>query len=614
MTWRVASSSLPSVAGNGSSPVGQSPGDTASTVRRSLRYYLRSHRPRLAAIAVCTVTQSVVGLAPVLVVKAFVDDLQPPHASFDNLGLLVLVAAGLVAAGGLVGVLRTWLVLTLRTSVIADLRQEIAGRLLGQSVAYYTDCRGGELMSRMLNDVSVVESMFDSVLSVATNAVTVLGCVVAMFLLEWHLASLTLLIVPLLVLSLRRARRPVYRTRNEVQERLAAITSHLQDSLSLSGIMLIKSFVREDDERRRIAALTTSLQRSQVDAGMTASWVGLGLSVIAFVGPAALLLAGAWLLLHGYVTFGTLAAFVTVLGLRFAASVSALGTGIVTVIGAQPAWSRIFEILDGSVEISDLPDAVTLEAARGAVQFDSVTFSYPGRSQPAVHEVSIDVAPGQLVALVGPSGAGKTTLCSLVPRFYDPQQGVVRIDGHDVRTVTLASLGHVSGMVLQDTYLFHGTLRDNLLYARPDATNDDLDIACSDAQLRDVVGALPEGLDTVVGERGHRLSGGEKQRVAIARVMLKDPPILILDEATSHLDSVSEHLVQKALTRLFGGRTSLVIAHRLSTVLAADLIIVLDRGHVVEQGSHGELVGAGGPYSVLYEMQFRHGPGQAVPA
>ncbi len=586
----------------------------AATARRSLRYYVHPHRARVVLIGTLTVVQSLLGLVPVLVVKALVDDLQHPKGSFGRIGVLVALGAGLIAATGLVGVLRSWLVLTVRTSVIADLRQEIAGCLLHQSVGFYTHSRGGELMSRMLNDVTVVDSMFDALLLAGGGSVTALGCIVVMLLLEWHLALLTLFAIPPLVLSLRLAGGPIYRSRLEVQERLAALTVHLQERMSLSGIMLIKSFGREEAEGRRIAGLNQTLRRSEVDAGMTASWVSLGLNLLQFAGPAVLLLAGAWLVVHDNVSLGTLVAFITVLGLRFGSSVFAMGNGVVAVIGALPAWARIFELLDDSVEIEERPDAVELVDVRGAVHFDAVTFTYPARRHPALHGASIDIAPGQLVALVGPSGAGKSTLCSLVPRFYDPQDGVVRIDGRDVRALTLASLGQVTGLVFQDTYLFHDTLRHNLLYPRPDATTEELDAACADAQLQDVISALPEGLDTVVGERGHRLSGGEKQRVAIARVILKDPPVLILDEATSHLDSVSEALVQKALARLFDGRTSLVIAHRLSTVLAADLIVVLDGGRVVERGTHAKLVTAGGLYSVLYETQFRPGQTKTIPA
>ena len=573
--------------------------------RRILRY-LRPYRGRLAAAGVCLLAQAAAGLAPAFIVKAFVDHLQGRSGSFDRLWGLVAAAAGLALLGGLVGVLRTWLVLVVSTGVVARLRQEIAEKLLWQSVGYYTGSRGGELTSRLLNDVAAVErTVGEGALALARDAVTGVLCVVAMFLLEWHLALLSLTVVPLVVLALRSAGRPIYRYRREVQERLAALTVHVQESLSLSGIMLVKSFGREPAERERIQALTDAVRRSQVAAGMSARWFGLALGALQLVGPVVLLLAGGWLVLNGDATLGTVVAFVTLLAVRFGASVMGVGTGAVAVIGALPSWERIFDLLDSSVDIRERPGAIALAPARGAVRLESVTFSYPRQTRPALENVSLEIAPGQLVALVGPSGAGKSTLSSLVPRFYDPQAGVVRIDGHDVRDLTLPSLGAAVGLVLQETYLFHGSLGDNLRYARPEATTDDLVAACRDAYLQEVLDGLPDGLDTVVGERGHRLSGGEKQRVAIARVILKDPPILILDEATSHLDSVSEHLVQEALARLFRGRTSLVIAHRLSTVLAADMIVVLDRGRIVERGTHAQLVDAGGLYGSLYAMQFR---------
>jgi ATP-binding cassette subfamily B protein len=271
-------------------------------------------------------------------------------------------------------------------------------------------------------------------------------------------------------------------------------------------------------------------------------------------------------------------------------------------------FRRLFQVIDNPPEIQDATGAAELGTVHGAVRFERVTFAYHGSDRPALHEVSFEVEPGQLVALVGPSGAGKTTITSLVPRFYDPQQGAVMIDGHDVRDVTLESLGENLGLVSQDTFLFHASIRENLLYACPDASEQQLAAAMRDAHLDEFVRSLPNGYDTLVGERGHRLSGGEKQRVAIARVILKDPRILILDEATSHLDTLSEQLIQAALQGLFKHRTSLVIAHRLSTVLAADQILVLDQGRIVERGSHRELVDQGGLYAALYERQFRTSP------
>jgi ATP-binding cassette subfamily B protein len=439
------------------------------------------------------------------------------------------------------------------------------------------------------------------------SLITVVICVIVMAVVQWQLALVTIATLPLLVLTLRRARQPVYRSRRDLQERLAAFTVHAQEVLSLSGIMLVKTFGREADERQRSVELTDALRRSDLHAGMTARWVGFAFQFTQALAPLALLLAGAWLIEHHDATLGSVIAFVTVLAVRFGAALAATGSSLVSVVGSLPAWERIFGVLDAEPEIRELPDARKHDDIQGAVSLVDVSYTYPQQTRPALHDVTLNIAPGQLVALVGPSGAGKTTLTNLLARFYDPQLGSVRIDGHDLRELTVSSIAGAIGLVLQDTYLFHGTLRDNLLYARPGAGQAALEAACRDAYLDSMLAELPAGLDTIVGERGHRLSGGEKQRVAIARVILKDAPILILDEATSHLDTASERYVQAALARLFTGRTAFVIAHRLSTVLAADLIVVLDRGRVVEQGTHPELLAQGGLYASLYELQFRGG-------
>jgi ATP-binding cassette subfamily B protein len=329
----------------------------------------------------------------------------------------------------------------------------------------------------------------------------------------------------------------------------------------------------------------------------------MALGMLQSIGPTLLLLAGGYLIAHGELSIGSLLAF-SVVGIRFAGSVQEAATAALAVIGSLAPWQRIFQTLNEPVEVRERPGAHALESVRGTIAIDGVSFTYPGQDHAALREVSVAIEPGELAALVGPSGAGKTTLSHLVPRFYDPQVGSVRLDGHDVRELTFASLAGAVGLVLQDTFLLHATLRENLAYGRPEASEEQLLAAASQANLDAVIAGLPQGLDTVIGERGHRLSGGEKQRVAIARVILKDPPILIFDEATSHLDSVSERLIQDTLAELSRGRTSLVIAHRLSTILAADRIFVLDGGEIVERGTHAELVQAGGLYIRLYETQF----------
>jgi len=315
-------------------------------------------------------------------------------------------------------------------------------------------------------------------------------------------------------------------------------------------------------------------------------------------------LFGGYLVVTGQESLGTVVTFATVLLGRLYGPVGSLANLQVNVVGSLALFQRIFEYMDLPVVIDQKPEAVHLDQARGQVEFDQVTFRYGSSDRPALTDVSFRIEPGQLAALVGPTGAGKTTVTNLLPRFYDPQLGSVRLDGHDVRDLTLESLGRQVGMVFQDTFLFHASIRENLLYARPDATEMEMIAAAKAAYIHDFIVSLPDGYDTVVGERGHRLSGGEKQRVAIARVILKDPRVLILDEATSNLDSESEHLIQVALRPLFRGRTSLVIAHRLSTILAADVILVLDHGEVVEQGRHADLLERGGLYARLYQRQF----------
>jgi ATP-binding cassette subfamily B protein len=580
-------------------------GVSRTSARRVLGY-LTPYRRQIAAASACLLVQTLLTLAPVLIVKDAIDLLERHHASFGRIAALAAAGLVLTMLAGLINVLRTWLVLRVTTRIVTDLRDQLVDRLMSQSIGYFTGTRGGDLMSRILNDVNAVAGVLgDTALSFIGDVITAVVCLAAMFVFEWRLAVVTLLVFPPLVIILRLGSRAIYRTRREVQERLGDFTVHAQEVLSLSGIMLVKSFGREGTERGRSRGLTDDLRRSQVSAGMTAQWLSLGLQLTQYIGPVVLLLAGGWLVVHHYASLGTIIAFVTVLSLRFGVAVANVGTGAVSLIGVLPAWDRIFSVLDHELGVGDRPDAVALQRSAGAVSFDAVSFRYPRQRRWAVNDVTLDAAPGQLVALVGPSGAGKTTLTSLLARFYDPDQGAIRIDGQDLRDLKLESIAQAIGLVLQDTYLLHGTLRENLLYAQPDATDEQLLAACQDACLDGLLAELPDGLGTVVGERGHRLSGGEKQRVAIARVILKNSPILILDEATSSLDSLAERFVQAALARLFAGRTSFVIAHRLSTVLAADMIAVLDGGQIVERGTHDELLAAGGLYAGLYELQFR---------
>jgi ATP-binding cassette subfamily B protein len=368
--------------------------------------------------------------------------------------------------------------------------------------------------------------------------------------------------------------------------------------------MLVKAFGRESAERQRFAAMNAELRSLEVRQNLIGQWFGMLMSTLQTAGPALMILFGGWLVVTGRASVGTVFVFATVLGQRLAGSVTTLAGMHVNITGSLALFGRLFTYIDRVPEIADSPGARDLGPVAGEIRLDQVTFSYPGTSRPAVADLTVTIEPGQLAALVGPTGAGKTTITGLVARFHDPQQGQILIDGTDLRQVTRDSLARQLGMVFQDTFLFHASIADNLRYARPGASDAALAAAAKAAHLHDFICSLPAGYDTIVGERGHRLSGGEKQRLAIARLLLKSPGVVVLDEATAHLDSESEVAVQRALKTALAGRTSLVIAHRLSTIREADQILVIEGGQIRERGQHDELLAAGGLYAELYHTQF----------
>jgi ATP-binding cassette subfamily B protein len=536
---------------------------------------------------------------------------------FDLLAIFVFVMIVTSLVTGLIGVGQTYLNTRIGQSVMRDFRNRLYSHLQQMPLKFFTDTRTGEIQSRLANDVGGVQAVVtDTATSTVANITTAVSTIVGLFILEWRLTLLSLGLLPVFIFLTQRVGNVRRVVSKKTQESLAELSAMVEETLSVSGVLLTKTYGRQRQEIGRFATENRRLVGLQIKQQMVGRWFMMFISTFFSIIPALVYL------LYGYLLFGsgahptdaqiaeavgTLVAFTT-LQARLYFPIGQLLSVQVELQGALALFERIFEYLDMPFEIADRPGALALDPAwaRGAVAFDHVTFRYrPDLETPTLDDVSFAVQPGQLTALVGPSGAGKTTITYLVPRLYDVERGAITIDGHDVRDLTLESLGEIVGMVTQETYLFHTSIRENLRYARPNASDAELEHAARAAAIHERIMELPEGYDTVVGERGYKLSGGEKQRIALARVILKDSRILILDEATSALDTHSERLIQAALERVMQGRTTIAIAHRLSTILAADQILVVDGGRIVERGTHAELLAQGGLYARLYNEQFR---------
>jgi ATP-binding cassette, subfamily B, bacterial len=556
-----------------------------------------------ATVLACIVVASALGLVPGFVVAHLIDVAIPRR----NLGQLAIDVAAilisaLLAAG--IGVLQGYLNSLVGEGIMRDIRTTLVGHLHRMPLQFFSGTKTGEIMNRVSNDVDNVDNVVTGTLtSIITNVVLIGTTVVAMFVWNWRLALISVAIVPLMVLPLGPVGRRMYLIRKKTRESRDEIESITQETLSISGITLVKSFARESLERARFYQAGSRLMQLEIDLAMIGRWFLASVTAMVVVGPALVWLGGGWLAILGSLQVGVIVAFVSFIQGRLYGPAAALAGIQVQIVSALAVFERIFEYLDMTPEEYDPPGAIALPEVAGEIAFEDVVFSYDG-TRNVLDGISFHVRPGEVAAFVGPSGAGKTTITSLVPRFYDPQNGQVLVDGHDLRGVTLESLRRNIGIVTQETYLFHDTVAANLRYGKPDATDAELEAAARAANIADFIAAMPMQYETVVGERGHKLSGGERQRLAIARVLLKDPRILILDEATSSLDYENEAAIQKALEVAMRGRTSLVIAHRLSTVLAADVIFVVDNGRIVEQGRHATLLARGGLYSRLYRTQF----------
>ncbi|PZC45851.1 MAG: ATP-binding cassette, subfamily B [Chloroflexi bacterium] len=569
---------------------------------RRIAGFLAPYWRRLALILVTVAVAAVLGLGPPLLVRGIIDS---AIAGLDR-SLLLWLAVGLFSAAlaqGLVGVLRSYLNTVVSQRIMYDLKLRMFTRLQSLSLRFYTEARTGELMSRLTSDISGIETIISGTLvTISQNVFILVATLVTMVALDWRLTIVSVIVLPWLIIPTLAVGRVRRRLRTRRQQLSASVNSLMAESLGISGLMLIKTFTREKEVLGRFQRENWDLMNLQIREALVGRWYFMLLFLVTTGGPALIYWFGGGQVISGSLTIGTVIAFVALLGMLYgpAADLMSLHVDVVT---SAAYFERIFEYLDLEPDIADAPGAVDMAPAQGAIEFKDVALEYtPGRK--ALDGLSFALEAGQLAALVGPSGAGKTTITYLIPRLYDPTEGQVLVDGQDLTGVTLESLRSQIGYVSQETFLFHDTVAANLRVARTDATLAEMEEACRAASILEVVERLPESFDTVVGERGYRLSGGEKQRLAIARMLLKNPRILLLDEATSSLDSHSERAVQAALAGLTEGRTTVVIAHRLSTILAADVILYIDNGKVLESGSHSSLMAMNGLYAELYREQF----------
>ncbi len=630
----------------------EKPKITRTLLRRVFAYAVPYRRLIVAVLLLILAAMGLQLLTP-LIMRDLIDR-TIPAGDVNRLILLAFALLLIPALNGVIQVAQRRYNSRIGEGVIYDLRLALYARLQRMSLRFFTNTRVGELMSRLNNDVvGAQNAITNTIVGIITQFFQGVTVLAVMLTLEWRLTLISVVILPLFILAARLLGNRLRDMARRQMEANAQMNAMMNETLNIGGALLVKLFGRQQVEVERFAGRAAQVRDLGVQRSMTGSIFMAIIGLISAVGTALVYGLGGYFVIEGAFTVGTIVAFGAYLGSLYGA-LQGLSNAPVEFATSMVSFERVFEVIDLPVDIPEKPDALDLADIRGEIEFDHVSFQYEsgdekllsdvhrygsmdnvtavlsggvseregeGKSSGeeehgsvssqartvALEQISFRASPGQLVALVGPSGAGKTTLTYLIPRLYDPTEGIIRIDGHNLRDVTLDSLAERIGMVTQETYLFHDTIRTNLQYARLNATQAELETACRVANIHGFIQDLPEGYDTIVGERGYRLSGGEKQRIALARVILKDPRILVLDEATSSLDSESEALIQEALAKVMVNRTSIVIAHRLSTILAADLILVIDRGRIVESGRHADLLARGGLYAGLYQTQFRKG-------
>ena len=600
---------------------------------RRVGSYASKYRGKIILILITIVVISLISAVPPLLIRELLDTAIPDAKVTGDLGAVTVLGLGMLLVplvNGVIGVLQRWASASTGEGIIFDLRRQLFGHFQRMSLSFFTATRTGEVMSRLNTDVvGAQQAVTGTFITVVSNVVSVVIVMTIMLGIQWQLTLLAIVVLPVFLAASRRVGKVLRVIRRQQLEHNAKMNTHMQEALGVSGALLVKLFGRADTEDAKFSGEAAAVRDLGIRQATIGRWYFMALGVMSAVGTALVFWVGAWMVVNGRLDEGDVVAMSLYLGQLYG-PLSGLSNARVEFATSLVSFERVFEVLDMERQIAERPDPVPIGDIRGRVTFDDVSFDYAVGSrgldavkrygaldeangegaQPtgdglALREIDFDIAPGELVALVGPSGAGKTTTTYLVPRLYDTTEGRVLIDGVDVKDAKLDDLAAGIGVVTQESYLFHDTIEANLRYSSPDATLDELRLAAADANILEFIDSLSDGFSTVVGERGYRLSGGEKQRIAIARVILKDPRILILDEATAHLDAQNEALIQEALERVMENRTSLVIAHRLSTILSADRIFVLDEGRLVESGNHDELLAANGLYAELYRTQFR---------
>ncbi|HVA73542.1 MAG TPA: ABC transporter ATP-binding protein [Acidimicrobiales bacterium] len=607
---------------------------TKGTLRRMWRF-MAPYRRRLAVYLLTILAAAGVGTIPPLLVAELINQGIYKH-NMHLVDILALTMVGLALLTTVLSLINRWFGSSIGEGIIYDLRVQLYDHVQRMPVAFFTRTQTGSLMSRLTNDVLDAQNAVGTAASVLSDLFTLVATLSAMFVLSPGITGLALVVLPPFVLLDRLMAGRISRLSRRRMQLNADMSATMTERFNVAGALLVKLFGRPDTESREFSKRAGAVRDSGVKLALMSRYLFAALSLVGAVGTAAVYWLGGRAAVEGSIKVGTvvaLAAFVT----RLYQPLTDLASTRVDVLGAIVSFDRVFEVLDTPPAVADRPGAVEMQRIEGRVEAQNIWFRYPAAAEVSVasleatsdrandplgtepgawvlRDVSFLAEPGTMTALVGPSGAGKTTLSGLVPRLYDVVDGSLLIDGRDVRDVTLASLQREIGVVTQDAHLFHDSIASNLRYAKPEATDEQIVSACRAARIHDLIASLPEGYDTVVGERGYRLSGGEKQRLAIARVLLKDPAIVILDEATAHLDSETELLVQQALAAALSGRTSIVIAHRLSTIQAADQILVLDAGEIVARGTHTSLIAEGGLYAELYQTQYLRGAEELAPA